>query len=790
MSLQLQSYRSQSSLGSPPSHNLRIGYCPGDVTFKVNQLSSFYRTVPNELSEINAISLLLKQFAFKWVGIIVSDDETGYRASEDFKKSIKSTGGCVAFLEVISVKNEEHKVYSSAEYKIMSTIWHSTAKVIVIFMNVKSISRFYHEFYAHKLPKKLWITSSFFVTLKVIELRSIMCTFNGTISVGYHQEEIPEFNKFLYEVKPSNYPDDRVFEDIWALIFICFLNNSSYKERPFFHRCTGNESLSDTSIFTYGTLDSRVPYQIYTAVYALTHALNDMFLHKNTSDFIKFKNTFHPWQLNEFVRKVHFPSPSGDEMYFDSNRDPPARLDILKTYYFDSDIPGNVKNVKIKIGSFDQTAPVGEQLQINNITDLWGPFFSQEPTSVCSNSCTPGYRKSKRKGKPECCYDCVLCSAGEISNITDAVNCLKCPEDQWSNEEGNSCILKDIEFLSFMEPLGYIITFFAFLLSLITAVLLVIFIKYRNTPIVKANNRQISCILLVSITICFLCPLLFIGRPTHISCMLRQSVFGIAFTVAVSSVLAKTITVVIAFKATKPNSKLKRWLGNRLSNRIVLICSLGETVICASWVIYFPPFPESDTQSEYGKIILLCNEGSVSMFFCVVGYMGILALLSFLIAFIAKDFPDRFNEAKNITFSMLLFCSVWISFIPAYLSTKGRKTVAVEIFAILVSGSGLLGCIFLPKCYIIFTKRDLVDLLDEGVESGFIDLTTFAYLVPDFPKIPAFHHFPKVHKSLSEVKGRPIGSPMAKSKQFPTGNLFQGTQCCLVQVVIQNMSLK
>ncbi|XP_053566987.1 vomeronasal type-2 receptor 26-like [Bombina bombina] len=411
--------------------------------------------------------------------------------------------------------------------------------------------------------------------------------------------------------------------------------------------------------------------------------------------------------LNEFVRNVHFSSHSGDELYFDSNGDPPARFDIVKNYFFKSDFPNEYELTLIKVGSFDHSAPVGEQLQIYNTTDLWGPHLSQNPNSVCSNSCIPGYRMSIIEGWPECCYECVLCSAGEISNTTDSAKCLKCPEDQWSNEERNSCIPKDIEFLSFMEPLGYIITLFALLLSLITVAILGIFIKYRNTPIVKANNRHISCILLVSITVCFLCTLLFIGQPTHISCMLRQSVFGIAFTVALSSVLVKTMTVVIAFKATKPNSKLKNYIGNRFSNRIILICCCGETLICASWVIYFPPFPESDTYSEYGKIILLCNEGSVSMFFCVVGYMGILALLSFLIAFIAKDFPDRFNEAKNITFSMLLFCSVWISFIPAYLSTKGRKTVAVEIFAILVSGSGLLGCIFLPKCYIIFIRSDL-----------------------------------------------------------------------------------
>ncbi|XP_018117906.2 vomeronasal type-2 receptor 26 [Xenopus laevis] len=289
----------------------------------------------------------------------------------------------------------------------------------------------------------------------------------------------------------------------------------------------------------------------------------------------------------------------------------------------------------------------------------------------------------------------------------DMDSCLACPEDHWSNQRRDRCIPRLRDFLSYEDPLGAALVCVALVLTLITVLVLGVFILYRDTPIVRANNRNLSYMLLLFLMMSFLCPLLFIGPPDNLTCQLRQVTFGIVFAGAVSSVLAKTITVVLAFKATKPGSKLRKWLGNRMSFSLVFICSLVQTVICIMWLIHSPPFPDYDTWSVKGKIILQCNEGSVTAFHMVLGYMGFLAALSFLVAFLVRKVPDRYNEGQLITFSMLGFCSVWVSFIPAHLSTKGKYTVAVEIFAILASGAGLLASIFIPKCYIILIRPEL-----------------------------------------------------------------------------------
>uniref|UniRef100_A0A8C6I4Y8 Vomeronasal 2, receptor 73 n=1 Tax=Mus spicilegus TaxID=10103 RepID=A0A8C6I4Y8_MUSSI len=323
--------------------------------------------------------------------------------------------------------------------------------------------------------------------------------------------------------------------------------------------------------------------------------------------------------------------------------------------------------------------------------------------SICSMPCRPGLRKSPQEGNDICCFVCNPCPENEISNMTNMDQCVKCPEDQYANEDHTLCLQKVVAILDYRDPLGKALAGFALCFCVLTSGVLCIFLKHRETPIVKANNQTLSYVLLISLIFCFICSLLYIGHPTIVICVLQQSTFAISFTVAASTILAKTITVVLAFKVTVPGRM--RWLLVAGAPKyIILICTMIQLILCGVWLGTSPPFVDADVHMVHGHIIIVCNKGSVIAFYFVLGYMGSIALASFTVAFLARNLPDTFNEAKLLTFSMLVFCSVWITFIPVYYSTKGKTMVAVEVFCILASSAGLLLCIFAPKCYNILLR--------------------------------------------------------------------------------------
>ncbi|KAM4876396.1 vomeronasal type-2 receptor 116-like [Thomomys bottae] len=471
-------------------------------------------------------------------------------------------------------------------------------------------------------------------------------------------------------LNPAKYPEDYYLALIWIRSFKCTFSESSCVT---WKNCPANASLEWLPRFLFEMDMLEESYNIYNAVYAVAHALHEMLIDQAEAQAVGNgrKHVYNPSQLHPFLKNIHFNNPAGDQVVLDEPKKPVAEYDIVNFWNFPEGLRQVVKT----------------------------------PQAICSESCGPGFRKSPQEGRPACCFDCIPCPEKEISNRTDMEQCVRCPDHQYANMEKTQCLLKSESFLDYQDPLGMALACSAVSLSTLTAAITGIFVKHHHTPIVKANNRALSYILLISLNCSFLCSLLAIGHPNTATCILQQTTFAVVFTVAVSSVLAKTLTVVLAFSAaTSSWTRMRPWLVSGRPNFLIPLCTLIQLIVCGVWLGTSPPFLDTDAHSEHGHILILCNKGSASAFYCVLGFLGSLALASFTVAFLARNLPDTFNEAKFLTFSMLLFCSVWLTFLPVYHSTQGKTMVAVEVFSSLASSAGLLGCIFVPKCYIILFR--------------------------------------------------------------------------------------
>ncbi|XP_044522678.1 extracellular calcium-sensing receptor isoform X2 [Gracilinanus agilis] len=687
-----------------------------------NQYKSFLRTIPNDEHQATAMADIIEYFRWNWVGTIAADDDYGRPGIEKFREEAEERDICINFSELISQYSDEDEIQH-----VVEVIQNSTAKVIVVFSSGPDLEPLIKEIVRRNITGRIWLASEAWASSSLIAMPEFFHVIGGTIGFGLKAGQIPGFREFLQKVHPKKSVHNGFAKEFWEETFNCHLqegskgslsldpfqksreeggrhrpNNTTTTFRPL---CTGDENITsvETPYMDYTHL--RISYNVYLAVYSIAHALQDiytcspgkgLFTNGSCADIKKVE----AWQVLKHLRHLNFTNNMGEQVDFDEFGDLVGNYSIINWHLSPED--GSI--VFKEVGHYNVYAKKGERLFINEEKILWSGFSREVPFSNCSRDCLAGTRKGIIEGEPTCCFECVECPDGEYSDETDASACDKCPDDSWSNENHTSCIAKQIEFLSWTEPFGIALTLFAVLGIFLTSFVLGVFIKFRNTPIVKATNRELSYLLLFSLLCCFSSSLFFIGEPQDWTCCLRQPAFGISFVLCISCILVKTNRILLVFEAKIPTSLHRKWWGLNLQFLLVFLCTFMQIVICVIWLYNAPPSSYRNYELEDEIIFITCHEGSLMALGFLIGYTCLLAAICFFFAFKSRKLPENFNEAKFITFSMLIFFIVWISFIPAYASTYGKFVSAVEVIAILAASFGLLACIFFNKVYIILFK--------------------------------------------------------------------------------------
>ncbi|XP_054578406.1 G-protein coupled receptor family C group 6 member A isoform X2 [Eptesicus fuscus] len=388
---------------------------------------------------------------------------------------------------------------------------------------------------------------------------------------------------------------------------------------------------------------------------------------------------------------------------YTANKDTDRNFSLRNDFLWEYTEPGLVHSIQLAVFALAHALRDLCQARDCKNPNAFQPW--EQIQSKCSKECSPGQMKKTTRSQHTCCYECVNCPENHYSNQTDMDHCLSCDnETHWAPAKSTTCFEKEVEYLSWSDALAILLLALSLLGIVFVLAVGIIFTRNLNTPVVKSSGGLTVCyVILLCHVLNFASTGFFVGEPQDFTCRTRQTLFGVSFTLCVSCILTKSLKILLAFSFDPQLQNFLKCLYRPIP--IILTCTGIQVAICTLWLVFAAPAVEVNV-SLPRVIILECEEGSVLAFGTMLGYIAILAFVCFLFAFKGRKLPENYNEAKFITFGMLIYFIAWITFIPVYATTSGKYLPAVEIIVILISNYGILCCTFFPKCYVILCKQD------------------------------------------------------------------------------------
>ncbi|KAM6918054.1 G-protein coupled receptor family C group 6 member A-like [Lycodopsis pacificus] len=624
----------------------QIGYAAtSELLSRKLKFPTFLRTIPSDEHQTKAIAELVTKFNWKSVAIVASDDEYGKYGSEKLEDLLSKTKDiCNEFIFVLPgnfSQNNSHNHTSLAD--LMSKINESSAEAVILFTK-ESNAAVIMEAAIERSLNRTWIaTDTWSTSMKVSALPGIEMA-GEVFGFVSKRNEVPGFKDYV--ISMFNGTTNGLLEDYLTHFPLCSDQSEENGESncSLTNNQTAKQCLDPSSLANY--IDQDISYNIYLAVQVIAEGLRSLL--KCDNHHCEHSTEFTAQELFMEIKNVNF-TVNKTHILFDSNGDPRLGYDIL--YWNKTESKQNT-----------QIETIGEYLPSGQV---------KVPDDLVRNMCSE--------------------------------ECKRCGAKQYSSPQRERCLEKTVQFLHWAEPFVIVLSALGLFGITVTIVFAVLFTVYRGTPVVKAVGGYLCLLELFSLLACFCLSFSFAGRPTDGSCMVGLPLFGIAFSLCISCILANLLQILVGFSF---QLNQRSWVKRLHQPAAVATIVTGiQLALCVPWLCLYPPLVHEEIFSE--SILKQCEKGSYKLFIAMLAYNALLALICFLFAFTGKQLPDLYNNASLVSISMLLFLIVWVFFIPIYISLIGRYKSAIESAAILISSYSILGCHLAPKCYIMVFRKEL-----------------------------------------------------------------------------------
>ncbi|XP_058700683.1 metabotropic glutamate receptor 7 isoform X1 [Poecile atricapillus] len=660
----------------------------------------FSRVVPPDSFQAQAMVDIVKALGWNYVSTLASEGNYGEKGVESFMQISREAGGlCIAQ----SLKIPQDRKDKSIDFdKIIRQLLETpNARAIVIFANDEDIRQILAAAKrADQVGHFLWVGSDTWGS-KVSPLLQQEDVAEGAITILPKRATIEGFDTYFTSRTLENNRRNVWFAEYWEENFNCKLTITGSKKEDTDRKCTGQERIGKDSHYEQ---EGKVQFVI-DAVYAMAHALHHMNrdLCSDSAGLCPEMEHAGGKRLLKYIRSVNFNGSAGTPVMFNKNGDAPGRYDIFQYHSSNTSTPG-----------YRLVGQWTDDLQLNIEEMQWGGGVRSVPPSVCSQPCRPGERKKMVKGMP-CCWHCELCDGYQYQ--ADEVTCLLCSYNERPNENRTGCRSIPIIKLEWHSPWAVIPVFLAMLGIIATIFVMATFIRYNDTPIVRASGRELSYVLLTGIFLCYIITFLMIAKPDVAVCSFRRIFLGLGMCISYAALLTKTNRIYRIFEQGKKSVTAPRLISPTsqlaITSSLISVQLLGVFI----WFAVDPPniiidYDEQKTMNpDQARGVLKCDITDLQII-CSLGYSILLMVTCTVYAIKTRGVPENFNEAKPIGFTMYTTCIVWLAFIPIFFGTaQSAEKLYIQTTTLTISmnlsASVALGMLYMPKVYIIIFHPEL-----------------------------------------------------------------------------------
>lgn len=585
-----------------------------EVLSNKNEFPNVYRTIPPDSFQVKAMQSLLSIFNWTYVSLIYEDTSYGYSGFDAIKKS----GLCLSLeSSVLSDFSNLNKTFTQLRND-------PKANVIILYGSFNLARMVLEKAQKENLKNKIWIIS------------------DASGRKPWFIEFKKQFPAKLFHIIPTA-GLDKEFER-----FILSHNYSTTDNWPwlrkYFHTKGIKEPSNPTQLKEFKSeFDFSQIGFVRNAVSAYVESVIQ-FLYNNCPfanlnlEICSFPIGSYIHEFIDILKNITFTGLLGEDVKFDGNGDvKSATFDIYTVENNQDSYPGYMK-----FASWNSK-------QLENISKVVMEKYSRFE-SKCSNTCPPGFENTTHSDT-FCCWFCVKCSQYQFKSTAGNHKCENCEQGTLPSQDHTKCIPIMRIFLNENNYGGKIIIAFSAISIFLVLFLLFVVIAKRKTPVVRASNFKLSILQLLAHLAIFILANLFIQEDTITKCQVRTYGITFCYIIIITIVLTKISHLVTIFSL---NYRLTKWeiIQQQTTELLIIVVCMVIHIIIAVIVHETNPLRIETINTKDFKEYDICLTENTYVAHIV--YVLILQILCGIQSFRGRNIPEKYNEAKYVSFAMFI----------------------------------------------------------------------------------------------------------------------------------------